>query len=280
LVAGPTASGDLLTEIAPLVISAPFGNYVQHPGTTPTLGTYTWQRRGGRIAAMGRAALTVRYYRRLGAWVNRIGLRNPGIHSLDHQIPGARPIAESIVSVHGFSPEDWFQLLSVTAAARPAAIELNISCPNVGEISWPPELFSEAVATGIPIIVKIPPVRYAQLATDAFSGGVRHIHAVNTLPVRGGGMSGAPLKPIGLSVVQRLRDEFGPELGIIAGGGIRTAADVHEYAQAGADRFAIGTLAMRPSAPFSEKFLAEVRRAASDAVSGSTGRVPTPLPRD
>lgn len=269
----------LLDALAPLVISAPFGNYVQHPGTTPTLGTFTWLRRGGRLAAMGRAALTVRYYRRLGAWVNRIGLRNPGIEGLHHQIPGARPIAESIVSIHGFTHDDWYQLLQVTAQAQPAAIELNISCPNVGEISWPPELFSEAVATGIPIIVKIPPVRYAQLAADAVSGGIRAIHAVNTLPVRGGGMSGAPLKPLGLTVVKQLRDEFGTELVIVGGGGIGSATDVHDYANAGADRFAIGTLAMRPSAPFSSRFLREVQTAATDVTRQPTGHVSIPLRR-
>ena len=80
-------------------------------------------------------------------------------------------------------------------------------------------------------------------------------------------MSGAPLKPLSLQVVKWLRSELGSQGGIIGGGGICTPGDVTEYAEAGADRFAVGTYAMRPSAPFSDKWVADIRASARDAVS-------------
>ena len=248
--------------LAPLLISAPFGNYIQPVGTTPTVGTFTALRRGGRPAAFGRAILTVRYYRRLQAWVNKIGLRNPGIESLMSGTHRGRPLAECVLSVHGFTPDEWTLLLDRTRSLRPLALELNISCPNVGEMTWPESLFADAVATGVPVIVKIPPVRFGAMASDAVAAGVRWIHATNTLPVAHGGMSGAPLKPLALDAVAWLRQEFGPELGIIGGGGIRSAADIAEFAQAGADRFAVGTYAMRPAALRSDEWVSDLLAAA------------------
>lgn len=261
-------------DLAPLVISAPFGNYLQPAGTTPTIGTYTALRRGGRPAAFGRAVLTVRYYRRLGAWVNRIGLRNPGIDSLLTGRHLGRPIAESILSVHGFDAAEWTLLLQRTAVLQPLAVELNISCPNVGELTWPPELFAEAVATRVPVIVKIPPVRYEAMVVAAHEHGVRWFHATNTLPVPGGGLSGVPLRPLAVAAVRQLRDQFGADVAIIGGGGIRTPEDVAEFAAAGADRFAVGTLAMRPAALRSEQWVRPVLDAAAAVVTRDAAGAP------
>ncbi|MDA9912970.1 hypothetical protein N9D66_00755 [Candidatus Nanopelagicales bacterium] len=267
-------------QVAPLVISAPFGNYLQPVGTTPTLGTFTAARRGGRSAALGRAALTLRYYRKLDAWVNRIGLRNPGIAAMHSGPKRSISFSDSIVSVHGFEPRDWEILLTEIATQRPLAVELNISCPNVGELSWPPRLFLDAARSAVPVIVKLPPVRFHQLANDAYAGGVRWFHASNTLPVRGGGLSGAPLKPISLQVVRWLRSEFGDSVRIIGGGGIREPSDILEYAEAGADRFAIGTAALRPSTAYSDRWVEAVRTTAADHATKRLGvTVRAPLPR-
>jgi dihydroorotate dehydrogenase len=262
-------SQDPLAErLRGLIISAPFGNYIQPEGATPTIGTYTAQRRGGRSAAFGRALLTVRYYRRLGAWVNRIGLRNPGIDSLATTPKYGRPTSECLLSVHGFDPADWETLLARTARLGPLAVELNVSCPNVGEVSWPAHMFEDAVASGVPVIVKIPPIRYEQMVEDALSAGITWVHATNTLPVPRGGMSGAPLKPLALTVVERLRARYATDVRIIGGGGIRAAADIADYARAGADRFAVGTHAMRPSALRSDAWAADLI-AAADAHIGA-----------
>jgi dihydroorotate dehydrogenase len=234
-----------------LVISAPFGNYIRPAGATPTLGTFTLHRRRGR---WHRVLRTVRYMPRLGAWVNRIGLRNPGVGWLESRVASGREkLSEAIVSVHGFDDAEWRELIARVAALHPGAIELNVSCPNVGELSWPEWLFGEAEAA-LPgrVIVKVPPVRYEAMVRDALGAGVRMLHCCNTLPVPGGGMSGKPLMPLALVVIGRVRAmayEMGlnpDDLTIIGGGGITGPADVDAYADAGADRVAIGTKVFHP----------------------------------
>ena len=234
-------------DLQPVVISAPFGNYVQPAGATATLGTYTRLRRPGRLR---RVIRTVRYYPRLQAWVNRIGLRNPGIEDLTQRIHAGRiDVADKIVSIHGFADEDWAVLLEKVGTVRPLAVELNMSCPNVGEVTWPDDLFRRALGTGVTVIVKLPPVHWHTMAERAIEAGVRWFHACNTLPVPAGGISGKPLKPISLDVVRDLRAResgLGEHLRIIGGGGITAPADIDDYLDAGADHFAIGTRAMNP----------------------------------
>ena len=245
--------------VKPLVISAPFGNYVQPKGATATLGTFTLHERKGRVVQVLR---TVRYYRRLGAWVNKIGLRNPGIDWLVARSKAGRTdVQDKIVSIHGFDAGQWSELLAKTATIKPMAIELNMSCPNVGEINFPDGLFDEAAACGCSIIVKLPPVNYQDLLHHALKAGLRDFHCFNTLPVPAGGLSGRPLKPIalqGIRDVRRLAGEAGVddcELRIIGGGGIRLRTDIDEYKAAGADRFAIGTRCFNPLLLFSTSSL-------------------------
>lgn len=231
--------------LEPTVISAPFGNYIQPAHATPTLGTFTAQRRPGRF---WRVLRTVRYYRRLSAWVNRIGLRNPGMPWLVERVEADRiDVSDKIVSIHGFNRDEWLALLEQGTRIAPRAIELNMSCPNVGEVDWPDDLFERAVATGVPIIVKLPPINYELMLAQSLDAGVRAYHCCNTLPVPAGGLSGAPLKPLSLRCVRDLRaGNHGEELRIIGGGGIRTTADIDDYHTAGADHIALGTVTMNP----------------------------------
>jgi dihydroorotate dehydrogenase len=241
--------------VQPLVISAPFGNYLQPAGTTPTLGTFTAARRRGRVH---RTVQTVRYYRRLGAWVNRIGLRNPGLDWLTAKVRGGRvDVSDKLVSIHGFSAEDWAVLLRGVAVLGPMGIELNMSCPNVGHIDWPERLFGDAVATGAAVVVKLPPIHYRLMAQQAVDQGVVAFHCCNTLPVPAGGMSGRPLQPMSLACIEWVRQRWGDRAAggpmIVAGGGIGTVEDIDRYAQAGADRFALGTKLMHPRYLWTER---------------------------
>lgn len=262
-----------MIPIKPLVISAPFGNYIQPSCATPTLGTFTAAPRPGRL---WRILKTVRYYRRLDAWVNKIGLRNPGIDHLLGQVEkGKIEPADKLLSIHGFTDTDWWALLEKAASVKPLAIELNISCPNIGEISWPRELFATAVKTGIPIIVKIPPVRYERIVKESLAAGVRWLHCCNTLPVPAGGMSGRPLLPISLRVVQEVRGMAHAagyrDLRIIGGGGVRSAEDARSYRDAGADVVAVGTMVFSPkylSKSHTETMLRPIAAEASRIVSG------------
>ncbi len=244
----PRESGAALA-IEPLVISAPFGNYIQPRGATATLGTFTAESRPGR---WWRVMLTVRYYPRAGAWINQIGLRNPGIEWLVGRVREGRIDPRGkILSIHGFNDAEWRTLLGRAKEIGPRALELNMSCPNVGHIDWPGWLFAEALATGIAVIVKLPPVRFEEMTGQALSAGVRAFHCCNTIPVPRGGVSGKPLKPVAIQCIGWVRGMargmgIEDEVVIIGGGGITTPGDIDDYADAGARHVAIGTKAMNP----------------------------------
>lgn len=265
----------LLTRIRPLVISAPFGNYVRPRGATPTLGTFTIARRPGRLRQVIR---TVRYHPRLKAWTNRIGLRNPGLGWLENRVKlGKAAVGEAIISIHGFEAVEWAELVRRAAALRPLAIELNLSCPNVGEVTWPEDLFKWAVsagsANGVGVIAKLPPVRYEDMVRAALSAGVRGFHCCNTIPVPQGGMSGKPLLPKSLDCIREVRAMAGEagfargDVFIIGGGGVTTPADIDAYVDAGADRLAIGTKAMNPLRLLWDGPIGQLAEHASSAVS-------------
>ncbi|MDX2114537.1 MAG: hypothetical protein SFZ24_02800 [Planctomycetota bacterium] len=283
--------------LQPLVISAPFGNYIQPAGCTPTLGTFTAARRPGRL---WRILRTVRYYPRLGAWVNKIGLRNPGIDWLVRRAAQApETVRDKLVSIHGFCDDDWWTLLDKAAALKPLGIELNMSCPNVGHVNWPDSLFDRAVATGVPIVVKLPPVNYREMFQSALQAGVRAFHCCNTIPVPAGGVSGKPLKPVAIQCILDVRTIAArhadapartqphtadpsspipapapaPGVLIIGGGGITTPQDVDDYASAGADVFAVGTKVFNPAYLLSHSGLNDVlARARHHAGAASTPR--------
>lgn len=244
--------------IEPLVISAPFGNYVQPKGATATLGTFTAARRPGRL---WRIIRTVRYSPSLDAWVNKIGLRNPGIDWLVERCrAGTITPADKLLSIHGFCDADWWALLDKAASIKPLGIELNMSCPNVGHVNWPAELFPRALSSGVPIVVKLPPVNYEGMLSQALDAGVRWLHCCNTIPVPAGGVSGKPLKPVAIQCIAHVRaiaSERGVrDLRIIGGGGITTPADIDDYAAAGADRFAVATKVFNPKYLWSHAGLA------------------------
>lgn len=255
-----------LSELRPITISAPFGNYIQPAGCTATLGTFTAAARSGRL---WRIIKTVRYYPRLKAWVNKIGLRNPGIDWLTAKCQtGKIDVSDKLVSIHGFTEADWRVLVEKTAALKPLGIELNMSCPNVGHIDWPEWLFDEAVATGVPIVVKVPPVNYRLLVEQAIAAGVRNFHCCNTLPIPAGGMSGQPLRPVALQCIRDILTTVAPsdrdELLIIGGGGIAGAEHIDQFAEAGAKRFAVGTKVFNPKYLFSHAGLTEVIQRAAE----------------
>ena len=254
-----------MPALRPLTVSAPFGNYIQPAGCTATLGTYTTMDRPGRP---WRVVKTVRYYPRIKAWVNQIGLRNPGIGWLTAKVNARRiDASDKLVSVHGFNDDQWWQLLDAVAGLKPLGVELNMSCPNVGEIGWPAGLFERAVATGVPVVVKLPPVNYATMAERAVGAGVRWLHCCNTLPVPGGGMSGRPLKPVALQCIRDLRGrEWMSGVHVLGGGGIREPGDLDDYADAGADRFAVGSYVMNPALLITHRRVTPLRARAEQLV--------------
>ncbi len=199
--------------------------------------------------------------------LNAIGLQNPGIDwYLEHEVAKfARRPWTVVGSVAAFSVDDYAYVTERLAARDEiAAIELNISCPNVGAegetFACDPALTGKVVravraVTGKTLIVKLSPnvTDIAAIASEAESAGADALAVINTLrgmsidvhtwkPRLGnltGGLSGPAIRPVAvLAVYEAARAVSIP---IIGQGGIETASDALEFFLAGASAIAIGT---------------------------------------
>jgi len=199
--------------------------------------------------------------------LNAIGLQNPGIDwYLQHEISKLRdrPCA-MIGSVAGFSIDDYAYVCE-RLAARPeiAAVELNVSCPNVaseGEtFGCDPGLTGKVVraaraTTGKTLIVKLSPnvTDICAVAREAEAAGADALAVINT--VRGmaidvetwkprlgnvsGGLSGPAIRPIAVLAVYEVAQAV--RIPIVGQGGIETLSDALEFFLAGATAVSIGT---------------------------------------
>ena len=198
--------------------------------------------------------------------LNSIGLANPGRERfLAHTLPRLRELGVPIwVSVGGFSAGDYAE--TCAALDDVAAIELNLSCPNVDEA---PESAAEIVAacrdaTALPLYAKLSPAAWdiAELARAVEAAGADGLSLVNTMrglaldPVTlrprlgtgAGGYSGPALKPIALAAVYACSRAV--DLPIVGMGGVRTGLDALELVAAGATTVALGTVLFAdPGAP-------------------------------
>ncbi len=203
-------------------------------------------------------------------WLNAFGWCNVGIDAyLADYFPRTRE-QNTIISVGGFSAAEFVRLVDAVNAAVPtgeiAAVEFNVSCPNVEHDFEPTldEVLTEALPRSRhPVILKLAPDRdYVSHARRAAAAGASALTAINTvralrldpetgrpwLANRYGGLSGRAIKPIGLRVVSELRDA-GVTLPIIATGGIRDFDDCREYFWAGADAVSLGSATWLASTP-------------------------------
>ena len=205
-----------------------------------------------------------------GGWLNAFGWCNVGIDAyLRDYYPRTRD-QRTIISLGGFSAEEFVTLVDRVNAAVPAgdiaAVELNVSCHNVNfDFSTIlQDVLDDAVPrSNHPVILKLSPdYDYLRNAQQAAAAGVSALTAINTVKAlrldprtgrpwlanRYGGLSGRAIKPIGLRVVSELR-EAGVTLPIIATGGIRTVDDCREYFWAGADAVSLGSATWLASYP-------------------------------
>lgn len=233
------------------VIGAPFGNYLQWPCATPTLGTYTLQYRGGFWWRLWRVLRTVRYYPGIKAFKNKLGLPNTGIAYLEQQ---KLDLSAKIVSISARNTADWLVLLGKLKDLKAGAAELNVSCPNcpteIDTTDYGQVFDIGAKLFGPNLIVKLPPVGYKALMELALLSGVRSFHCCNTLPTPGGGLSGKPLKMLSLEAIRCLRTlaiSKGIKLvHVIGGGGVSTWQDIVDYRTAGASSVAIASVLWFP----------------------------------
>jgi dihydroorotate dehydrogenase (NAD+) catalytic subunit len=214
--------------------------------------------------------------------LNSIGLANPGIDLfLSRTLPQLAKLGIPIwVSVGGFAADEYAELCSrLDDEADVAAIELNVSCPNVES---PAQSAAQIVATARlatrkPLWAKLSPAvpDIAEVACAARSAGADGLALVNTIrglklddhtlePALGpgaGGLSGPALKPIALAAVHSCYRAT--ELPIVGMGGVSTGRDVLDFVAAGACHVAVGTVLFGdPDAParIRDELAAELKR--------------------
>lgn len=227
------------------IISPPFGTWLSLDWATPVIGTFTYHKRPGN--RFWRAVQTLRPIK--GGWVNRIGLRNPGIYALDRDyLDYLYHLPHSvIVSIHGSNDKEWDQLLRWIEVfnLQDLTWELNVSCPNVEETEISDEMLKKFAIVCPTLIVKLSPVRSATMLLRAVVNGVRHFHFSNTIPTERGGESGKRLKEYNLPVIEMIKS-LDNNVKIIGGGGIYSPQDVDDYYNAGADKISLSTIWFTP----------------------------------
>ena len=198
--------------------------------------------------------------------INAMGLPNPGIEEFTLDIREAKAVLSVpvIVSVYGFSAEEYAVVAEKAVKAGADAVELNVSCPHVketgAEIGQNPKVLAEVVGrvkkvVDKPVFVKLSPnvADIAEIAEIAVEAGADAITAINTVkamvidietakPILGnkrGGLSGPAIKPVAVRCVYDIYERV--KVPIIGCGGITSWRDAVEFMLAGASAVQIGT---------------------------------------
>ena len=198
--------------------------------------------------------------------LNAIGLQNVGIERfISEKLPYLRQFeVPLVVNVAGESIEDFgFLARALSEQEGVAALELNISCPNVAhglDFATDPEMAEQVVkhardCTHLPIFAKLSPnvTDISVIARAAEAGGADALSLVNTfvgmaidLRTRRprisnitGGLSGPAIKPLALRAVYKCSQAV--QIPLIGIGGIMTANDALEFIIAGASAVQVGT---------------------------------------
>ncbi len=212
--------------------------------------------------------------------LNSIGLQGPGVdHFMEHDLQWlADRGATTIVSIAGNDVAEFAALASkLKYHPAVAAIEINISCPNVanrglvfacaqGTAAEVVSAVRAAAGPTMPLLAKLSPdvTDITAIAHAVVEAGATGVSVINTVlgmaldpktlrPVLGGktgGLSGPAIKPIALRCVYQIRAAL-PELPILGMGGIRSGRDALEFIAAGANAVSVGTATFGdPSAPY------------------------------
>ncbi len=199
--------------------------------------------------------------------LNAIGLQNPGVDVfISEKMPALRELGVPIiVNIAGESVADYVSLAErLSDCADIAALELNLSCPNVKrggmEFGIRSELTKQVVAavrevTKLPLIAKLSPnvTNIVGIGEAARDGGADALSLINTLLAMSididrcrpllanvtGGLSGPAIRPVAVRMVWEVAQAV--DLPIIGMGGITSAADALEFIMAGATAVAVGT---------------------------------------
>lgn len=201
-------------------------------------------------------------------FINAVGLSNQGVDESIEEIRYAVKHSSSpvIASIFGATVKDFGIIAKLISKAKPKAIEVNISCPNVEAEFGKPFGTDAAISakvtrivkknTSIPVIVKLSPnvpnIKLIALAIE--KAGADAISAINTVgpgmvinietakPIlanKVGGVSGPAIRPIAVRCVYDIYSVV--KIPIIGIGGVTYGRDAIEMFMAGASAVGIGT---------------------------------------
>jgi len=199
--------------------------------------------------------------------LNTIGLQNIGVRAfVAEKLPRLRRCGVPIIAnIYGEHIEEYAHVAEIlTASGGVAALEVNISCPNVkkGGLAFgaDPETAADVTravkaSTSLPVIVKLSPnvAAIGEVARRVEEAGADGLSLVNTflamsvdidtrrsrLSTMTGGLSGPAIKPIALRMVWEVVKAV--RIPVIGIGGIMTAADALEFLIVGAQAVQVGT---------------------------------------
>ncbi|HEY9744617.1 MAG TPA: dihydroorotate dehydrogenase [Oculatellaceae cyanobacterium] len=214
--------------------------------------------------------------------LNSIGLQNPGLaYTLEKDLPSLAPYELPVIlSISAHSSADFAKMaeavLTHAAGHTIAALELNLSCPNVEKGGVHFGSAADSVRSAVsavknvfskPVFAKLTPnvTDIVAIGGAALEGGADGLTAINTLlgvaidirkrkpvlPRVSAGYSGPGIKPVALHAIWNLHKHF-PETPIIGVGGISNANDALEFLMAGASMVQIGTACFRHPTVFVE----------------------------
>ena len=209
--------------------------------------------------------------------LNSVGLQNPGVEAWrERELPsllatGARVVA----SIWGFTVEAYEKAAAMLAGcpAGVVAVEVNLSCPNLGashemfahSAQATAEVVAATAACGLPRWAKLSPnvTDVVPIAGAALDAGAEAVTLVNTvmgmsidpatrtprLGAGSGGLSGMAIRPVAVRAVYRCRQAF-PGSAIVGVGGVAAGEHAAELLVAGANAVQVGTATFAdPRAP-------------------------------
>lgn len=197
--------------------------------------------------------------------INAMGLPNPGITEFVKEICEVKNLGiPVIVSVYGFSADEYAIVAKKAVDAGADSVELNVSCPHVrdtgSEIGQNPEILAEVVrkvkaSVDKPVFVKLSPnvtniTENAEVAAKAGADALTTINTVKAMAIdtetampilsnKTGGLSGTAIKPIAVRCIYEIYEKV--KVPIIGCGGITNWRDAVEFLLAGATAIQIGT---------------------------------------
>jgi dihydroorotate dehydrogenase (NAD+) catalytic subunit len=203
--------------------------------------------------------------------LNAIGIQNKGVdHFIGEDLPWLlKQHATVVASIAGNTTEEFVRIADKlrTGGRGVAAVEVNISCPNLEDrnnmFAHSPTAAADVVAgvkgalRRVPVFPKLSPnvTSLTDIAAAVIEAGADGLSLINTVlgmavdvetrrPMLAGvigGLSGPAIRPIAVRAVHEVHRAF-PHMPIIGGGGVMTARDALELMLAGASAVAVGTV--------------------------------------